>query len=324
MRVNSDDPEDKKPLLFQNLKLKSTTKEVYLGSVITDSTKLEDDVNADLKHRQISVVKFFAFLRTNKNAPVVVKMKCLDACTLSSLLYNSETWAAARFDSLETSYRRMLKSIIRIGMNTCNEFVYLELGALSIKTLVLIKQWKFWNNVLKMDDNNPLKYIIEQGRKLKLKEVKHYDDLVERYNSVEEIINDFYSKIRSDIRRKAEQGRSKYTTYLKINPNLTTPQIYKSINNQQHISMIGKLRTSSHSLHIEMGRRTGIAREARQCSCKEGTEDEEHFLLTCRNYADIRQKHHVLNTNINNILENANYTNYIVDLYQRRKLMAEP
>ena len=86
--------------------------------------------------------------------------------------------------------------------------------------------------------------------------------------------------------------------------------------------MIGKLRTSSHSLHIEMGRRTGIAREARQCSCKEGTEDEEHFLLTCRNYADIRQKHHILNTNINNILENANYTNYIVDLNQRRILMA--
>ena len=178
MCVNSNDPEDKKPLLFQNLQLKSTTKEVYLGSMITNSTKIEDDVIADVKHRQVSVVKFFAFLRTNKNAPVVVKMKCLDACTLSSLLYNSETWAAARFDTLETSHRRMLKSIIRIGMNTCNEFVYLELGALSIKTLVLIKQWKFWNNVLKMDNNNPLKYIIEQGRKLKLKELKHYDDLV--------------------------------------------------------------------------------------------------------------------------------------------------
>ena len=324
MCVNSDDPEDKKPLSFQNLQLKATTKEVYLGSVITDSTKFEDDVMADLKHRQISVVKFYAFLRTNKNAPVVVKTKCLDACSLTSLLYNSETWAAVRLDSLEASHRRMLKSIISIGMNTCNEFVYLELGALSTKTVVLIKQWKFWNNVVKMDDDNPLKYIIELGRRLKLKEIKHYDDLVERYSSVEEIIDNFYSNIRADIRKKAEQGRSKYTTYLKINPNLTTPEIYKNIKNQHHISMIGKLRTSSHSLHVEMGRRSGIAREARLCNCKEGIEDEEHFLLTCRNYTDIRQKHRILHTNINNILENANYTDYIAELYQRRKLMAEP
>ena len=73
-----------------------------------------------------------------------------------------------------------------------------------------------------------------------------------------------------------------------------------------------------------MGRRSGIAREARLCNCKEGIEDEEHFLLTCRNYIDIRQKHRILHTNINNILENANYTDYIAELYQRRKLMAEP
>ena len=322
MCVNSDDPDDEKPLLFQNLQLNPTTKEVYLGSMITKSVKVEDDVSADIVLRQISVVKFFSFIRCNRNAPVSVKMKCLDACIRSSVLYNSETWCTAKYDVLEVRYRRMLKSLLGIGMTVCNEFVYLELGAISIKTQVLISQWNFWKCVMELAGGNPLSNIVDQGRKLKLKEVKHYDDLVRKYSSVDEIVDDFYQKIRSDIHKKAANNRTKYLTYLKINPELKTPEIYSNLNSQQQISMIGKLRTSSHCLHVEMGRRSGLAREARTCCCTNGIEDEEHFLLQCEMYQDIRQKEKVANTNIRKILEDAKYTTYITNLYQRRKLMA--
>ena len=322
MCVNSDDSDDEKPLLFQNLQLNPTTKEVYLGSMITKSVKVEDDVSADIVLRQISVVKFFSFIRCNRNAPVSVKMKCLDACIRSSVLYNSETWCTAKYDVLEVRYRRMLKSLLGIGMTVCNEFVYLELGAISIKTQVLISQWNFWKCVMELAGGNPLSYMVDQGRKLKLKEVKHYDDLVRKYSSVDEIVDDFYQKIRSDIHKKAANNRTKYLTYLKINPELKTPEIYSNLNSQQQISMIGKLRTSSHSLHVEMGRRSGLAREARTCCCTNGIEDEEHFLLQCEIYQDIHQKEKVANTNIRKILEDAKYTTYITNLYQRRKLMA--
>ena len=97
-----------------------------------------------------------------------------------------------------------------------------------------------------------------------MKEVKHYDSLVERYSSVDEIVVSFYEDIRSSIRRKAENGRSKYATYLSINPNLETPRIYNDISCKKHLSMVAKLRTSSHNLRIEMGRRVGLNRDLRE------------------------------------------------------------
>ena len=142
------------------------------------------------------------------------------------------------------------------------------------------------------------------------------------YANVEEISEKFFEKIRDDIRRKASEGRSKYSTYLQINPNLETPKVYQNMKNHKEVSMIGRLRTSSHNLHVEMGRRNGTAREKRLCACRNAVEDEEHFLTKCLMYSDIRQKHDVYNVNVDTILNDEKYIEYIIDLYERRKLVA--
>ena len=116
-----------------------------------------------------------------------------------------------------------------------------------------------------MAEGNPILYFINEARKYKMKEVRYYDNLVEKYENVEEIIEEFYEGLRDDIRTKASNGRTKYATYLMINPSLTKPTIYKNLKLHKHMSMVGKLRTSSHNLHIEMGRRTGKGRERRVC-----------------------------------------------------------
>ena len=300
--------------------LDSTTCEICLGSAITNSTKIADDVTEDIKLRQVSIVKYFAFLRNNSNAPVDVKLIVLDACILSSLLYNAETWANAKFQRLEIVYRRMLKSILGVGMTTCTEFLYLELGVLSVKVRVIIKQWKFWKKVLAMNSWNPLAYVIQQARKYKLKEVKHYDDLVNKYSSVEDIVNEFNEDVKAKIRSKAENGRSKYITYLEINPELETPQIYEQLANKKLVSMIAKLRTSSHNLRIEMGRRTGTSREQRICHCGNDIETERHFLLECGLYHEMRAKHHIesMQTPVA-LLNNVEYVNFIRDCFDERK-----
>ena len=95
-----------------------------------------------------------------------VKKKALEACTITSLLYNAEIWADARFEYLEVTYRRMLKSILCVGMTVCNEFVYIELGMISMKTRVMIMQWKFWKNFTEMNDDNPLAYVIKEAKKI--------------------------------------------------------------------------------------------------------------------------------------------------------------
>ena len=319
MCINSDDVEDEKPFQFQNLMLNATSEEVYLGSAITNSVNIADDVKADIKHRQFSIVKYFSFLRCNKNAPTDVKKIILDACSLSSLLYNAETWACANLDNLGASYRRMLKAILGIGTTVCNEIVYIELGVVSVKVRVLIKQWRFWNSVLKLEDDDPLVYIVREAEKHKLKEVKHYKKLIETYATAEEIVAEFFENMKSSIRKKAEAGRSKYLTYLKINPNLETPTMYDKIQKHTAVSMIGRLRTSSHNLKVEMGRRSRTPREQRLCVCGNGVEDEEHFLVDCLLYDDIRRKHGVKNMTVSELLGSEKYVDYVYDLYERRK-----
>ena len=274
MCINSDRDDDYEPVKTNNIELKSANCEVYLGSSITNSFRLIDDVDADIKMRTNNVIKYFAFLRNNSNAPVEVKLLVLEACVTSSLLYNAETWANTKIDRLEVLYRRILKSILGIGVTTCTEFPYIELGVPSIRTRILMKQWEFWRKINELDNETPLRQVIETAKRYNLKEIEHYISLSRKYNKKDEIKHEFFEKIKESIHRKAEEGRSKYITYLQINPNLEIPSYYNDIFNYRQVSMIAKLRVSMHNLKIEMGRRTRTERGFRLCYCQEGVEDE--------------------------------------------------
>ena len=119
--------------------------------------------------------------------------------------------------------------------------------------------------VRELNDTDPLGYIISTAKQHRLKEVKHYEDLVANNESVDEIKNKFEEDIKTMIRCKAEKGRSKYVTYLTINPYLQTPKIYESIKFHNDRSVISNLRVSSHNLQIEMGRRTVTPGGLRTC-----------------------------------------------------------
>ncbi len=321
MCVNSENVEDHEPVEIDGLELKNTSCEVYLGSSITNSCKLIDDVNADIKKRNVNTIKYFAFLRNNANAPVDVKLKVLEDCTLA-ILYNAETWANSKIDRLDVVHRRMLKAILGIGVTTCKEFPYIELGVPSIKTRIEMMQWEFWNKVIELDNDTPLKQVIATAEQYRLKEVKHYSDLVKTFGNKQEIEEQFFEKTRESIRKKADEGRSKYKTYLQINPNLETPTYYNDIYNYRQVSMIAKLRVSMHNLQVEMGRRSRTPRDLRLCQCEQSVEDELHFLTQCVFYNDIRLNHRVSgNTKLCEILNDKQYVEYIDLLYKHRSTL---
>ena len=317
--VNSDDADDHLPITVDGVVLENKKEEVYLGSVITNSYKLVDDVEADVKKRQVNVIKYYAFLRSNSNAPVQVKAKVLHSCIVTSILHNAETWADAKVERLEVMYRRMIKSIVKVRITTCSEVLHIELDVPSIKTQILMKQWTFWTKVQELSKECPLHHAITLGKQYKLKEIEHYEQLVASYSSKEEIKEKFMEQTRQNIRKKADKGQSKYIQYLKINPSLETPKIYKNINQLSDVSMIAGLRTSSHNLQIEMGRRTRTPKEERKCLCC-AIEDEEHFLLRCNLYKDIRDRHSIHATlSLPCVLDEVRHVEYIKELYKRRK-----
>ena len=65
--------------------------------------------------------------------------------------------------------------------------VYLELGQVPLQILVEIKQYKFWKKVKELDNEEPLKQIVNEAERYNIKFVKHYENLIERYQSEEHI-----------------------------------------------------------------------------------------------------------------------------------------
>ena len=84
--------DDCKPLPFGGSDLKMVNQITVLGSHLSCTASLKEELSLHMKNRYTSVIKFYNFIRSNKGAPLQVKMKVLKSCVLSSLLYNCETF----------------------------------------------------------------------------------------------------------------------------------------------------------------------------------------------------------------------------------------
>ena len=82
----------------------------YLGSIFTDSGKMKDDLNAFTKDKDTEVIiKLANFIYYNKNAPVVVKLKIVEACLNSSITYSCESWGNCPIINKEFYNAKLLK-----------------------------------------------------------------------------------------------------------------------------------------------------------------------------------------------------------------------
>ena len=87
---------------------------------------------------------------------------------------------------------------------------------------------------------------------------------------------------------------------------------------------ITKLKSSDHALEIEKGRHKGKLRSERICkACHNGqVEDEEHFLLSCNIYNDLRTKYNAGHfTLVNDFFNDVNYDTlgkYLVEAFTAR------
>ena len=93
------------------------------------------------------------------------------------------------------------------------------------------------------------------------------------------------------------ENSSKLKLYSQIKTEIGPEKYLSDLTNVKHRQALTKLRLSSHRLQIEVGRHTNgdneIPREDRICPlCRNGVEDEVHFLLTCPIYKDLRKHIH--------------------------------
>ena len=90
--------------------------------------------------------------------------------------------------------------------------------------------------------------------------------------------------------------------------------------------MISKIRCSDHQLEIERGRHLNINEDKRTCkNCAFSVvEDEKHFLIECKAYQNLREKHHMKADNMYDFLNTENQGNLAKFLIEAFELRDKP
>ena len=299
--INGKEQDTKCDLQLNHGKLEYKGKYVYLGGIITDTGCLLSDIEQYVTSKRANVtIKFNNFLRKNFLAPLSVKLKVLDACVSSTLLYGCESWGVSSVNAIEVAYRQGLKRALSIRESVNTEIVYVESGRSTLSIRVSKQQLKFWTDLqLYLTENpvHPLVSLINQGRQLNLSFLKHYINLESKFTTpnacATTLMNNFLAETSEKIRRKSNgDDESRLGMYLKVNPQLVSPTHYPNILEFERV-MITRYRTGSHNLRIETGRMCNptIPREERVCLCNTGVQSLKHCLFDCPLLHDLYQEY---------------------------------
>ena len=277
--VNGNE-EDCLPLPFGEKELRSVNDIILLGSHLTSSASLKEEMKLHMDLRFKSVIKFYNFIRSNRMAPLNVKLKALKSCVMSSLLYNCETFGDNVPKDLESTYTKLLKCCFNVRTNVPNNILYIESGFLPIKAVILTRQFKFYKRFkdsIKTDSRREkmMNILLTQETNY----IQHYENLILKYTCVEDIVNEYREETKRKISDLANDGHYKFSIYMEINPQLI-PSPFLDIIHPTAKEII-KFRLGSHYFPIETGRWSGLNREDRICrSCGE-LGDEKHVIFRC-------------------------------------------
>ena len=279
--VINGDESDKSPLKISETAVVEFKNYLeILGSHISMNIKL--DIELHFKKRFKNVIKYFNFVRSNKIAPVSVKLKVMKSCVMSTLLYNCETFGPYIPEGLEALYYKMLKVALGVRPNCPNMIVMIESGCLPLECIIRSRQWKFFHRFRNSLEVNSRREAIFKELLLKhTKYLKHYVDLVTNYTSCDSLSENYLSAIKRKINvfGANKDNHYKFWIYLKMNPELTPSPFLNRIDKIGK-AMI-KFRLGSHKLSIELGRWNRIPREDRLCLTCNKLGDEFHVVYEC-------------------------------------------
>ena len=136
--------------------MEEKTEEKYLGDLISSDGKNMKNIKARIAKGKGIVIRIFNIL---ENVPFgkhffEIAMILRDTLLISSLLYNSEAWynvTIAELDLLETVDLMFLRKLLRAPKNTPKEMLFLELGCIPIRQIIMEKRIGFLHYILNED-----------------------------------------------------------------------------------------------------------------------------------------------------------------------------
>ena len=293
---------DKLPMEFGEKTINHAQSVTLLGSHLSCSGNLADDLNLDFCSRFRSCIKYYNFIRSNRLAPLSVKFKVLKACVVSSLLYNCETFGYEMPKDLESEYYKLIKCSLNVRQNTPNLLTLIESGLLPLKSIILSRQYKFFKRFRdSLQQHSSRSRLFHKLCNEDERYIRHYLELSQKYTSKDEIYCEYVAEMKRQVILLAENGGYRFQTYLKFNPSLVRSP-FIDLPHPLSLCLI-KFRLGSHKLPIETGRWRGVIRDDRICDECGVLGDEFHFLYNC---TQIKRDDLVLPRNIEQLWQHPN------------------
>ena len=282
----------------QTMKIATSAK--YLGDVVS-GRGVQDTIESRIEKGWGKVSQILGLLAEIPSGPHRIKMaiKMREALLCSSMLLNSEAWSdlkESQIDKMEVVDRSLIRSLVEAHSKTPKEFLYLEVGVLKFRHLIMIRRMTYHHQILQRDDEETTKKIYMKQTQQNCKG-DWYRLLLEDFKFINEVINedkiisyskDAYKKI---IKQKVKEAAFRqYLSEKEVNKKKLGDITYHAFNVQPYltnknftrkeINLLHRLRSKCHPAKMNFRK---MHKNNLKCSLNcDSLETQKHIFEECR------------------------------------------
>ena len=340
---------DKYEIVFNGGIIKQVDKYKFLGVIFRSTDRINSDPFSlnyeylcDKARKSLFAIK--SKLKHIGYLPPRTMFYVYNTALMPILCYASDVWGVSPKGkaSVDKYFSYLLKQTLGVRQTTANIFVIGETGQILPSVRCEYNVMSFFNRVYHMSENTIVKQVFNELSYLNNLGFKTwYSDacsLFDKFN-ICMISNQDIFKV---VAKLSVEERFKYSWLQDINDSAKNPvaRTYKyfkfSFGTEPYLihvkdfrrrQSLSRLRTSTHSLRIEVDRHQKVVPDVsdRKCYNCQVTEDEVHFITSCSLYDDSRKPFFDLlglNNNLINQFDPLDVLSNIMNLTDRYHLIA--
>ena len=253
------------------------------------------------------------------NLPFKISLKLFHTFITPILLYNVENWITMTDKKLQMAtnetiftdinnkcdilHRKFLKYILGTSKTCLNAMVYGETGEIPLSLKGFRLMVNYWQHLMNLPEQTLAKKALLENIQMRsnwiisIEKLMNWCNLADKIESPGRLKKAAYDTTHSKfvntwINQLNDPNTSKLQFYRKIKVNHSFEK-YLELPHFNDRKIIAKFRCSDHKLEIESGRHNKTPQNERICRlCPlNEIENEEHFLMTCPLYDQIRENH---------------------------------
>ena len=302
----------KTPITLKGMPIEQVESFKYLGLIFHQNCSFKlaiDTLLASALKATFGLHRQCANLRT-----IDPRLKCqlFDALVYPILSYGCEIWGSNSLygEDLERWHRQFMRQVLGLPSHSPSSMLYGELGRMPLRHRWYKQTLRFWNRLLCAEPSDLLWSAFCEESRIAREVVGsgsthhdiwscHVEKMVvenapsEPISVYEKIhINEYSKGFFRSFRSKAMCDTSTMGFYYKTFKQKHEFSPYLSMVKNRHFRhILTRFRCGSHWLEISQGRYSNTPRDKRCCpNCTSIVEDEQHFLLECPMYNDLRQR----------------------------------